>query len=73
MPTIKQKFEMNATPDEVFDALVNPDTIQIWSGDEAKMTAGVGGVFMLWGGQMFGKNLEVIKNKKFQILNIPTK
>lgn len=55
---------MDATPEEVFDALVNPDTIQIWSCDEAKMTAEVGGDFMLWGGQMFGKNLEVLKNKK---------
>lgn len=64
MPTIEQKYEMNATPEEVFDALVNPDTIQIWSGDEAKMTAGVGGTFMLWGGQMFGTNIEVVKNKK---------
>jgi activator of HSP90 ATPase len=64
MPTIEQKYEMNATPERVFDALVNPDIIQIWSGDEAKMGPAVGDSFTLWGGQMFGKNLEVIKNKK---------
>lgn len=64
MPTIEQKYEMNATPEQVFDALVNPDTIQIWSGDEAKMGPEVGDTFTLWGGQMFGKNLEVVKNKK---------
>lgn len=64
MPTIKQTYEMNATPEQVFDALVNPDTIQIWSGDEAKMGPDVGDNFTLWGGQMFGKNLEVVKNKK---------
>ena len=55
---------MDASPEQVFDALVNPDTIQNWSGDEAKMSAEVGGAFTLWGGQMFGTNLEVIKNKK---------
>jgi activator of HSP90 ATPase len=55
---------MNATPEEVFEALVNPDIIQTWSGDEAKMGANVGDTFSLWGGQMFGKNLEVVKNKK---------
>lgn len=55
---------MNASPEEVFEALVNPEVIQIWSGDEAKMSADVGGSFMLWGGQMFGTNLEVVKNKK---------
>lgn len=64
MPTIVQKYEMNATPEQVFDALVNPDTIQTWSGDEAKMGPEVGDTFTLWGGQMFGKNLEVVKNKK---------
>jgi activator of HSP90 ATPase len=64
MPTIEQKYEMNATPEQVFDALVNPDTIQNWSRDEAKMGPDVGDKFTLWGGQMFGTNLEVIKNKK---------
>jgi len=64
MPTIKQTYEMNATPEEVFEALVNPNIIQDWSGDEAKMIAEVGGKFSLWGGQMFGTNLEVVKNKK---------
>ena len=28
------------------------------------MTDDVGASWMLWGGQMFGKNLEVVKNKK---------
>ncbi len=64
MPTIKQSYEMDAAPEEVFEALVNPDIIQIWSADEAKMGATVGAKFSLWGGQMFGTNLEVIKNKK---------
>lgn len=64
MPTIKQTYEMNASPEEVFEALVDPNIIQDWSGDEAKMSADVGGKFSLWGGQMFGINLEVVKNKK---------
>jgi activator of HSP90 ATPase len=64
MPTIKQMYEMNATPEKVFEALVDSEIIQIWSGDEAKMGADVGDSFTLWGGQMFGKNLEVVKNKK---------
>lgn len=64
MSTIKQTYEMNATPEEVFEALVNPEIIQDWSGDEAKMSADVGAKFSLWGGQMFGINLEVVKNKK---------
>ena len=64
MPTIKKEYEMNASVEAVFEALVNPDIIQEWSGDEAKMGAEVGSKFSLWGGQMFGENLEVIENKK---------
>jgi len=64
MPTIQRTYEMNATPEEVFEALINPNLIQTWSGDEAKMNAKVGGIFSLWGGQMFGINLEIVKNKK---------
>jgi uncharacterized protein YndB with AHSA1/START domain len=64
MPTIEKTYEMNATPEEVFEALVNPELIEDWSGDEAKMSADIGGKFSLWGGQMFGTNLEVVKNKK---------
>ena len=64
MPTIEQTYEMNASPEEVFEALVNADIIQDWSGDEAKMSPEVGAKFSLWGGQMFGTNLEVVKNKK---------
>lgn len=64
MSVITQTYEMNAKPEEVFEALVNPDIIQHWSNDEAKMSADVGAKFSLWGGQMFGTNLEVIPNKK---------
>ena len=64
MPTIQQNYEMNASPEEVFEALVNPEIIQLWSGDEAKMSAEVGANFQLWSGQMFGINMEVVKNKK---------
>ena len=64
MPSITQKYEMDAKPEEVWDALVNSETIEIWSKDESKMTDDVGASWMLWGGQMFGKNLEVVKNKK---------
>jgi len=64
MPTIQKTYEMNASAEEVFEALTNPELIQIWSRDEAKMSDKVGGSFSLWGGQMFGVNLEVVPNKK---------
>jgi uncharacterized protein YndB with AHSA1/START domain len=64
MPIIRQTYEIEASPDKVFEALVNEEIIEHWSGDEAKMSPEVGAKFSLWGGQMFGTNLEVVKNKK---------
>lgn len=64
MAVIEKIYELNASSEEVFEALTNADIIQLWSGDEAKMDATVGGSFTLWSGQMFGKNIEIEKNKK---------
>jgi activator of HSP90 ATPase len=64
MAVIQKSYIINASPEDIFEALVNPELIQIWSGDEAKMSADIGGEFTLWSGQMFGKNLEIDTNKK---------
>lgn len=64
MAVIEKSYVINASAEEVFEALVNPELIQIWSGDEAKMSADIGAEFTLWSGQMFGKNMEVVPNKK---------
>ena len=42
---LKKTYEINATPAEVFESLVNPDVIQIWSEDEATMNDCVGKEF----------------------------
>ncbi|HEY6162472.1 MAG TPA: SRPBCC domain-containing protein [Bacteroidia bacterium] len=62
--TIKQSYEMKATPSQVFKALTDARIIAKWSGAPAKMSARKGAKFELWGGDMFGKNLEVVKDKK---------
>ena len=64
MKAIKQSYEMKASPAQVFKALTDPKIIAKWSGGPAKMNAKKGSKFELWGGDMFGTNLEVVKNKK---------
>lgn len=64
MKTIKQSYEMKASPAQVFQALTDPKIIAKWSGSPAKMNAKKGTKFELWGGDMFGTNLEVVKDKK---------
>jgi len=64
MKTIEQTYEMNASPDEVFDALTNPTVIEKWSGVSALMNDEVGTEFSLWDGSIHGKNIEIISNQK---------
>jgi uncharacterized protein YndB with AHSA1/START domain len=61
---IKQSYTINASPAKVFKALTDPKIIAKWSAAPAKMSAKKGGKFELWGGDMFGTNLEVVKDKK---------
>lgn len=50
--------------EKVWDALVNPKTIEKWGAGPAKMDEKVGTGFTLWGGDLFGRNLEVVHEKK---------
>lgn len=64
MKSIKQTYAINASIDKVWDALVNPNIIDKWGGGPAKMSDRKGFEFELWGGDIYGKNIEVVKNKK---------
>ena len=64
MKPIVQSYEVKATPAQVFDALTNPETIKQWSGAPAEIDDQVGTEFSLFGGNIVGKNVEVIPNQK---------
>jgi len=61
---IKQRYLIKADFEKVWDALVNPKTIEKWGAGPAVMSSEVGFEFSLWGGDIWGKNLEVINPKK---------
>lgn len=61
---IKQTYLINAPIKKVWQALVDPKIIDDWGGGEAKMAEEEGFEFSLWGGDIHGKNIKVIKNKK---------
>jgi len=63
MKTIKQKYTINASPDAVWQAFVDPQTISKWGGGPAKMDDQEGTRFSLWGGDIYGTNTKVVKNK----------
>jgi uncharacterized protein YndB with AHSA1/START domain len=64
MKDYKAYFQIKAEPQDVFTALTNPFTIELWSGDKAVMSNEVGAEFSLWGGDIVGKNIEVVENEK---------
>jgi uncharacterized protein YndB with AHSA1/START domain len=57
MKDYKNYFLISAAPEDVFTALTNPATIQLWSGEPAKMSTEPGSEFSLWEGSITGKNI----------------
>ncbi len=64
MNVINQTYIIKAQAKDVWGALVNPKLIDKWGGGPSKMMPTKGFEFSLWGGDIFGKNIRVIKNKK---------
>lgn len=64
MKDFKKYYTLPATPEEVYMALTNPLTLELWTGDEVVMTTEPGSEFSLWGGSIVGKNLEFEQDKK---------
>ena len=60
MKIIKKNYVVNASIEKVWDALVNPSTINKWGGGPAKMSAVSASEFELWGGDIYGKNTKVV-------------
>ncbi len=63
MKTIKQKHIIPATPAEVYTALVNPFTIELWSGYPADMTTVEGSEFSIFEGDITGRNIKFEEDK----------
>lgn len=64
MKNFKKYYTLAASPEEVYLALTVPATIQLWTGEEAVMSAEPGSEFSLWDGSIVGKNLEFEEGKK---------
>src|SRR5579871_4873868 len=64
MKSVNQIYEIKAPVKKVWQALVDPKIIEQWGGGPAVMSEEVGFNWSLWGGDIFGKNLEVEPNKK---------
>ncbi len=64
MKDFKKYYIISASPEEIYAALTNPATLELWTGEAAEMSTEPGSEFSLWEGSIVGKNLEFEKNKK---------
>ena len=64
MKDFKKYYVIPATPAEVYMALTNPITMELWTGEEAEMSTIPGSEFSMWEGSIVGKNLEFEQDKK---------
>src|SRR5512140_1589826 len=62
--TIHQEIEFNATPQQVYDALLDSNRFSEFSGRVGEINREVGGAFSLFKGHIIGRNLELVPNER---------
>jgi uncharacterized protein YndB with AHSA1/START domain len=60
MKTLTKTYTIHASPERVWKALVDPTDIIEWSDAPAGMDDQVGTEFILWDGEIWGTNTEVV-------------
>ena len=63
MKIIKQTHILHGPPEEVYMALTNPFTIELWTGYPAEMSTEPGFEFSMWEGDIVGKVLKCEQDK----------
>ena len=64
MRNFKKTYHINAEPSDIYAALTNPYTIELWSGYPAVMGSKPGEEFVMWDGDICGKVMELVPDKK---------
>lgn len=64
MKNYKKYYIIPASPADVYNALTNPATIQLWTGEKAEMSTTPGTEFSMWDESIVGRNLEFDEGKK---------
>lgn len=64
MKDYKKYYIIPAEPAEVYAAITNPVTMELWTGEPAQMSTEPGTEFSMWDGSIVGKNLEFEPDKK---------
>ena len=63
MKDFKKYYVIPASPEDVYAALTNPFTIQLWTGESAEMSEEPESEFSMWDGSIAGRNIEMVPGK----------
>src|SRR6185369_3056232 len=66
MPDIEQRYYIMAPIEAVWQALVDPKHLTAWGAGPAEMSESEGYKFSLWGGDIHGINVRVVKNEALE-------
>jgi activator of HSP90 ATPase len=61
---IHQEIDLNASPQKVYEALLDAKQFTAFSGRAAEINREVGGAFSLFKGHIIGRNLELVPNQR---------
>lgn len=64
MKTFHKYYKIKGAPEEIYNALVKPFAIALWTGAKVQMEEKEGTEFSLFDGDIAGMNLEFVPNKK---------
>ena len=64
MKTIKQKIIFKATPEDVYEALMDSKKLSKFTGNKAVISRRVGGKFTCYDGSLSGETIELVANKR---------
>jgi uncharacterized protein YndB with AHSA1/START domain len=64
MKDFRKYYHIPASAEDVYIAITNPVTLQLWTGEPAEMSTVPGSEFSLWDGSITGRNIEFEPGKK---------
>lgn len=64
MKTYHKFYRIKGSPEEIYNALVKPFAISLWTGAKVQMEEKEGTEFSLFDGDIMGMNIEFVPNKK---------
>ena len=62
----KKYYIVKAAPEEVYMALTNEKSIELWTDEDAEMKPEPDTEFSMWGGSITGKNIAFETNRKIE-------